>query len=67
MFHSDTMARVIHADRARDLERAAREHRMLLVEADEPGEPARPTLIQGSPVTPPVSRPARGDSAGFPA
>ena len=34
MFHSETLARVIHADRMRDLERAARDRR-LLAPADE--------------------------------
>ena len=29
MFHSETLARVIHADRVRDLERAAEMHRLL--------------------------------------
>ena len=35
MLHSETIARIIQADRERDLERAARDRR-LLTPADEP-------------------------------
>ena len=33
MFHSETLARVIHADRVRELERAAETHRLLAEDA----------------------------------
>jgi hypothetical protein len=61
MFHSETLARVIHADRVRDLERAANERRMLtdveipvavpVQRADirRVSEPCRPATRNGSP------------------
>ncbi|MEA2519142.1 MAG: hypothetical protein QOF49_1222 [Chloroflexota bacterium] len=59
MFHSETLARVIHADRVRDLERTSTERR-LLTAADPIGngrrepatrrgvEPSRPIARDGS-------------------
>ena len=64
MFHSETLAWAIHADRVRDLERKAREHR-LLVAADEPVAPAQ--AVSRAPIAAPTKRPACGDSAGLPA
>ena len=65
MFQSETLARAIHADRVRDLERAARDHR-LLAAADEPVplEPEPEVLVWVAPTT---KRAACGDSAGLPA
>ena len=45
MFHSETLARVIHADRVRDLERAAEAHRLLTtddLEVETPRQAASP-------------------------
>jgi hypothetical protein len=63
MFHSETMARVIHADRVRDLERAARDRRLL-------AEPDSATVVPGLNRRAIAATPARtgcGDSAGVPA
>jgi hypothetical protein len=35
MFHSEMFSRAVHADRVRDLERAARDHRLLADAVDE--------------------------------
>jgi hypothetical protein len=64
MLHSETIARVIHADRVRDLERAARDHR-LLAPADELVTDRQP--INRPRVSPATGRNACGDSAGLPA
>jgi hypothetical protein len=64
MLHSETIARIIHADRVRDLERAARDHR-LLAPAVEPVTDRQP--INRPQVVPAPARSARGDSAGLPA
>ena len=70
MLHSETIARIIQADRERDLERAARERR-LLTPTDEPilrREPAiGPWVAPSSRRDPSTSRGACGDSAGLPA
>ena len=53
MFLSETVARAIHADRVREIERTTRERR-LLDAASEPVVPAQPTLsarCQPSPTT----------------
>jgi hypothetical protein len=64
MFQSETLFRAIHADRIRDLERAARDHRMLLEDQD----PVPTTLsVARVRVSPAAKRPACGDSAGLPA
>ena len=61
MFHSETLARAIHADRVRDLERAARDH-LLLVAPDPVAEPVRSESLRQVAET---RRPAaRGGSAG---
>ena len=63
MFHSETMARVIHADRVRDLERAARDRRLL---AGPDSTASIPAVIR-RPIAATPARPGRGDSAGVPA
>ena len=63
MFHSETVARVIHADRMRDLERAARDRRLL---ADPVEESAWPVPTIATRLAPAVRRPC-GDSARLPA
>jgi hypothetical protein len=62
MFHAEMVVRAIHADRVRDLERAARDHRLLA--ANDEIVPAR---LPTNRVAPASSRPACGDSAGQPA
>ena len=63
MFFSETLARVIHADRVRDLERAARDHRLLAANDPEPErEPAAKVRV-----APAAKQSACGDSAGVPA
>jgi hypothetical protein len=61
LLHSETIGRIVHADRMRDLERTARERRLMTPEEDP--LPARdltvPTRV--APV------PSRGGSAGQPA
>ena len=42
MFHSEMLARVIQADRVRDLERAAEDHRLLASDAKVGPTPAVP-------------------------
>jgi hypothetical protein len=64
MFHSETIARVIHADRMRDLERAARNRRLL---SDPLEESAWPAPSIATRVVPPVARRPCGDSARLPA
>jgi hypothetical protein len=63
MFHSETMARVIHADRVRDLERAARDRRLLA----EPDPTASIPALNRRPVAATPARSGCGDSAGVPA
>ena len=64
MLHSETIARTIHSDRVRDLERAARDRR-LLAAADEPVSERQPA--SRSRVAPATGRGACGDSVGLPA
>jgi hypothetical protein len=67
MLQSETFMRAVQADRNRDLERAAREHRLLTANA----EAARDAAVEAAAKT--VEVPARavrtacGDSAGLPA
>ena len=61
MFHSETLARVIHADRVRDLERAA-EDRRLLAGPDPVPEPERSESVRH--VAEPRRPAASGGSAG---
>jgi hypothetical protein len=64
MFQSETLAWAIHADRIRDLERVARERRMLA--ASDDSRPAqRPVVTERA--TTSTGRPACGDSANAPA
>ena len=49
MFHSETLARVIHADRVRDLDRAA-ESRRLLAGTDVLATPALTAMVRTAPV-----------------
>ena len=62
MFHSETMARVIHADRVRDLERAARDRRLL---AGPDSAASIPVVTRRTIAPTPARQP--GDSAGVPA
>lgn len=64
MFHSETLARVIHADRVRDLERGAEAQR-LLAPADvvAPTEPPQAVDAAESRATPPASRLASAPAA----
>ena len=64
MFPLVTLARTIHADRVRDLERAARNRRLMAAAADE--TPSI-TSTRADPPSPIVRRTARGDSANVPA
>jgi len=64
MLHSETIARIIHADRMRDLERAARDRR-LLAPPDELVTDRQP--INRPRLAPATGRNACGDSAGLPA
>ncbi len=64
MLQSELFLRAVYTDRVRDLERAARDHR-LMAPADEPVRDRLP-VIQ-SRVAPATRRGARGDSAGAPA
>ena len=64
MFHGETLARAIHADRVRELDRAARERRLLT-------EPADPVPMQArdrrnEPMNQVAAAPC-GGSAGVPA
>ena len=60
----EVVARAIHADRMRDLERAARDHRYLAAAADQ--APARDAVGVVRTATPTKPAPC-GDSAGVPA
>jgi len=64
MLHSETLARVIHADRVRDLERSARDHR-LLSGSTEPVAPSLSSSFVRS--VPGARRNPCGDSANVPA
>lgn len=76
MFHLETLARTIHADRVRAMERAATDRR-LLAPNDDPADPAGPFVARatltrratpGSAAGGSVARTAPGDgSAGIPA
>ena len=61
MFQVESMARLIHADRVRDLERAARDHR-LLAAAEEAAEEAADA---GRRPPCPELAPTRGTPAGL--
>jgi hypothetical protein len=63
MFHSEAVGRAIHADRVRELERAARDHRLLTANDETPFIPL-PTAAR---TTPAAKRQACGDAAGQPA
>jgi hypothetical protein len=65
MFHSETIARVIHADRMRELERTARERR-LLVPDDEPVVERIQPVLRGV-ATVPARTPCGDTTAGLPA
>ncbi|MDQ3127134.1 MAG: hypothetical protein M3Q66_01575 [Chloroflexota bacterium] len=56
MFHWETLARTIHADRVRDLERAATERRLLARDHDA-AEPAGPVVTRST-----LTRPATAAS-----
>ena len=64
MFHGETLAKAIHADRVRDLDRVARERRLLT----EPAE-VMPLQARRQPVEPAttVAAAPSGGSAGVPA
>ena len=64
MLHGETLARAIHADRVRDLDRAARERRMLAGPAD-----VMPAKLGRRALEPARAAPAApcGESAGVPA
>ena len=64
MLDSEMLARVIHADRVRVLERAARDRRLLSANAEDlrTGDPAPLSLPR-----PAAKQPACGGSAGIPA
>jgi hypothetical protein len=64
MFHSEAVGRAIHADRVRELERAARDHRLLTANDETPFVQAVPTVIRT--IRAP-KRPVCGDAAGQPA
>jgi hypothetical protein len=64
MFHSEAVGRAIHADRVRDLERAAREHRLLIANDETPFRQTSPIAVRATQAT---KRPACGDVAGQPA
>ncbi len=64
MFPSETVARTIHADRVRDLERAARDRRLLAEPTEESAWPAATIPARGAV---PVARRPCGDSARLPA
>ena len=63
MFHSETMARVIHADRVREMERAARDRRLLA----RPDSAASIASLNRRAIAATPARTGRGDSAGVPA
>lgn len=65
MLHSETLGRIIHADRMRDLDRAARDRR-LMTPAEEP-IPVREQAVRPVVAPTPSRGAARGDSAGLPA
>ena len=64
MFLSETVAQAVHADRVRDLERAARDRRLLAADDEVVSRPEPQNRIRVAPAT---SRPACSDSAGQPA
>jgi hypothetical protein len=67
MFNSETVSRAIHADRIRDLERAARDHRLLATSDETSVGPRR----QATPPVPPTALSSRsacgGSTSGQPA
>jgi hypothetical protein len=63
MFPSEAVARVIHAERVRDLERAARERRMLAPAEDQRPEPL--VRVPSEPAGPATDR--SGQAARVPA
>jgi hypothetical protein len=64
MFHSEMLARTVHADRVRDLERAARDHRLISGSTDPVPASLSTTFIRPVPV---ARRNPCGDSANAPA
>ena len=64
MFLSQTVAQVIHADRVRDLERAARERRLLTANDEIVAQPVVTDRVRTAQA---ATRPACGGSAGQPA
>ena len=64
MFHSEAVGRAIHADRVRDLERAARDHRLLIANDETPFVQAASTVVR---LIPAAKLPVCGDAAGQPA
>ena len=66
MFPSETLSRIVHADRVRNLERAAEANRLLAAAADTPPEvPADGHARSHRSVAPAPCPPAtRGGSAG---
>ena len=58
MLHSEMLARTIHEDRLREIERATRQHRLLAPDFD-PGSFRRAAVVPSGP----AARPARGGSA----
>jgi len=65
MFLSQTVAQVIHADRVRDLERVARERRLLAANDEFVSRSSEP--VDRVRVAPAPNRPACDSSAGQPA
>lgn len=69
MFLSETVARAIHTDRIRDLNRAERDHR-LLSPADAGGSPTRPmepSVSLSASVAPASRTSCGGSTSGQPA
>jgi hypothetical protein len=58
------VGRAIHADRVRDLERAARDHRLLTANAEIPFIQTSPAVVRTAPAR---KGPVCGDTAGQPA
>ena len=65
MLHSETMARAVHADRLRDLDRIARERRLLV--PPDVSEAIRLGTPGSRRASAPPRQPGCGDSAGVPA
>jgi hypothetical protein len=61
MFPSETLSRIVHADRVRQLERAAEVRRQLAPTTDEPAQGSGAASVRA--VASPGSPATRGDSA----